>query len=194
MTDQPPTYPNQPEPSTPHGQPQNQPQNQPQTPYGFEPPQQGWTPPPAPPRDPDKRPGTVTAASIITIVSSLVALVGTGLGLVALLVARDDVMDEMRDQPGFDTAGLDADALYDVFVVSLIVFVVWCLVGVILGFWALSRSNLARAVLTVSAALTALVSLVAIMSLVSAIPLLAAVAVLVLLYVGGSNEWYGRRR
>lgn len=190
MSDQPPTSPNQPQPPTPHGQPQEQPQS----PYGFEQPQQGWTPPPAPPRDPGKRPGTVTAASIITIVSSLVALLGTGLGLVALLVARDDVMSEMEDQPGFDAAGLDADALYDVFVVSLIVFVVWCLVGVILGFWALSRSNVARATLTVSAALTALVSLVAIMSLVSAIPLLAAIAVLVLLYVGGSSEWYGRRR
>lgn len=187
MSDQPPsTYPDQPYP------PQQQAQGQ--NPYGFQQPQQrSWTPPPVPARDPNQRPGTVLAASIITIASSVIALLGTGLALVALLVARADMMDEIRDEPGLDGSGIDADTLYNVIIVVLIVFVVWCLISTMLGFWALRRSNTARVLLTISAAMTALISLVAIMSLISVVPLLAAIAVLVLLYVGGANEWYARR-
>ncbi len=54
----------------------------------------------------------------------------------------------------------------------------------------LRRSNAARITLVVSSAVTALFSLLAIGSLVSAVTLLAAVAVIVLLFVGGANEWF----
>ena len=54
----------------------------------------------------------------------------------------------------------------------------------------LRRSNAARITLVVSSAVTALISLFGIGSGVSAITLLAAVAVIVLLFVGGANDWF----
>jgi len=59
----------------------------------------------------------------------------------------------------------------------------------------LRRSNAARITLVVSSAMTAIFSLLSITSLVSAITLLAGIAVIVLLFVGGANDWFkGRNR
>jgi len=54
----------------------------------------------------------------------------------------------------------------------------------------LRRSNAARITLVVSSAVTAVISLFGIGSGVSAVTLLAAVAVIVLLFVGGANDWF----
>ena len=138
----------------------------------------------------DKRPGSVTGAAVITLIFSGLSLLLYAFILIALVVARDEVLDEITRQPDFEDAGISADSAFGVIVAFVALFLVWCLIACILAVLVLRRSNAARITLVVSSAVTALFSLLAITSLVSAITLLAAVAVIVLLFVGGANEWF----
>ncbi len=88
---------------------------------------------------------------------------------------------------------MNADDLYTFLQTMFIVFLVWSILGVVLGVWAMRRSNVARILLVVSSALVAIVSLVSIGSGLSALWLLAAIATIILLFVGGANDWYARR-
>jgi len=200
------TYPQQPEqPQQP--QPYGQPYGQPQQPYGY--PQQpyGQQPYGAPayppqyagygPVDPDRRPGTVTAAAITTMVLSGITGLLTLLGLVGLLVSKDDFMDAFRDameEEGVTSSGTDLDTAYGAMVAVVGLFAVWCLIAIVLAIFVIRRSNGARITLVVSSVMTALLSLVAIGSLVSGITLIGAIVVIVLLFTGGANEWFARRR
>lgn len=143
--------------------------------------------------DPDKRPGTVTAAGTITLIFSGLSFLLFAFVLVALLVAEDEVLAEIERQEGFEDAGISANDALGVVVGVVGVFAVWCLVATILGFLVLRRSNAARITLVVSAAVTALVSLLAIGSGVSALTLIAAVATIVLLFTGGAGDWFKRK-
>lgn len=143
--------------------------------------------------DPDKRPGTVTAAGVITIIFSGLSFLLFGFVLVALLVAQDEVLDEIESQPGFQDAGISANDALGVAFGVMGVFALWCLIALILGFMVLRRSNAARITLVVSAAVTAVVSLIGIGSGVSALTLIAAIAVIVLLFTGGAGDWFKRR-
>lgn len=200
-----------PPPQNPYGQPAGQdPYGQPPAPaygqppapaygqpaYGQQPPAYGQQPGYAAPMgggDPDKRPGTVTAAGIITIVFSGLSFLLFAITLVALLVAKDDVLDEIENTEGFQDAGISANDALGVAVAFVGVFAVWCLIATILGFLVLRRSNGARITLVVSAAVTALVSLLGIGSGITAITLIAAIAVIVLLFTGGAGDWFKRR-
>ncbi len=69
----------------------------------------GQAPPPQPYStygDPDKRPGSVTAASVISIVLASIGALLFGLVAVGLIVARGDLVeaiaDEVGRQPGFE--------------------------------------------------------------------------------------------
>ena len=86
----------------------------------------------------------------------------------ALLVARDDVLDEIETQPGFEDAGFTADDLFAASVVFLAIFAIWCLIATVLGVFVLRRSNAARILLVISCAMTILVSLIGISSGISA--------------------------
>ena len=143
--------------------------------------------------DPDKRPGTVTAAGIITIIFSGLSLLLYGFVLIALLVAQDEVLDEIESQPGFEDAGISANDALGVVVGIVGVFALWCLIALVLGFLVLRRSNGARITLVVSSAVTALISLLGIGSGVSALTLIAAIAVIVLLFTGGAGDWFKRK-
>lgn len=201
-----------PPPQNPYGQPAGQDpygQQPPPPAYGQQPPAPaygqpayGQQPPayaaqpgyPAPMGgDPDKRPGTVTAAGIITIVFSGLSFLLFAVILVALLVAKDDVLDEIEKSEGFQDAGISANDALGAVVGFVGVFAVWCLIATVLGFLVLRRSNGARITLVVSAAVTAVISLIGIGSGISAITLIAAVAVIVLLFTGGAGDWFKRR-
>ena len=206
-----------PPPPNPYGQPPQNPYGEPpagQDPYGQPPPppaygqQPGYGQPAygqpaygqqpayagAPMAgDPDKRPGTVTAAGIITLIFSGLSFLLFAFVMVALLVAEDEVLAEIERQEGFEDAGISANDALGVVVGVVGVFAVWCLVATILGFLVLRRSNAARITLVVSASITALVSLIAIGSGVSALTLIAAVATIVLLFTGGAGDWFKRK-
>lgn len=182
----------------PAGDPYGQPAQPVQPPYGQPaPPAYGQPaygqPGYAAPGDPDKRPGTVTAAGIITIVFSALSLLLYAFILVALLVAKDSVLDEIESQPGFENAGISANDALGVVVAFVGVFAIWCLIATILGFLVLRRSNAARITLVISSAITALLSLLAIGSGISALTLIAAIATIVLLFTGGAGDWFARR-
>ncbi|MEJ7834157.1 MAG: hypothetical protein WKF79_14665, partial [Nocardioides sp.] len=146
-------------------------------------------------RDPDKRPGTVTAASIITIVMSTLTFLLFAIVTIALLVARDDVIDEIDNEMA-DTQGLEdfsADDLASFITIIMLVFVVWCLAAIVLAVLAMRRQGWARITVIISAAMAALISLLGITSLISGITLIAAIAVIVLYFTGGANDWYAKR-
>lgn len=180
-------------PQNPYGQPQaGDPYGQPAQPAYGQPAygQPGYA---APGGDPDKRPGTVTAAGIITIVFSGLSLLLYAFILVALVVAKDAVLDEIETQPGFEDAGISANDALGVVVGVVGVFAIWCLIATILGFLVLRRSNAARILLVVSSSVTALLSLLAIGSGLSALTLIAAIATIVLLFTGGAGDWFKRK-
>jgi hypothetical protein len=188
-------YGGQPAQQNPYGgQPQQNPYGQPSLPpaYGQQPaygqPGYGYGGPAT-----DKRPGSVTAAAVITLIFSGLSLLLYAFILVALVVARDEVVDEITRQPDFEDAGISADSAFGVIVAFVAVFMVWCVIACILAALLLRRSNAARITLVVSSAVTALFSLLAINSIVSAVTLLAAVATIVLLFVGGANDWFKGR-
>ncbi len=186
-----------PQQQNPYGQPAQPPPYGQPSPYGQQQPAYGQQQPAyGQPGNPyggpasDKRPGSVTGAAVITLIFSGLSLLLYAFVLIALVVARDEVLDEITRQPDFEDAGISADSAFGVIVAFVAVFLVWCLIACILAVLVLRRSNAARITLVVSSAVTALFSLLAITSLVSAITLLAAVAVIVLLFVGGANEWF----
>lgn len=150
------------------------------------------------PRDPEKRPSTVTAAAITTLVCAGLGALLFGIATIALIVAREsfseDIRREIEGDPAFDGTDVpSADQLATLFVVILAALLVWCLVACVLAVLTMRRSNVARVLLVISAVLSALLSLVGIFSLVSAVPLIASVAVVVLLFTGGAGDWFARR-
>jgi hypothetical protein len=144
-------------------------------------------------RDPDKRPGTVTAAGITTLVVAGLTLVLMVVSILGMLAARSAFVRALEEEPAFAETGIDVDDAFGLIVGAVGLFALWSLVACVLAVMAMRRWNAGRIMLVVSAALTALVSVVAIGSLVSAIPLIAAITVIVLLFTGGANDWYARR-
>ncbi|HET8961511.1 hypothetical protein [Nocardioides sp.] len=193
-----------PQQQSPYGEgPQQSPQGQPAQPPAYGPPptygqpapygqQPGYGQPGYPYGGPasDKRPGTVTAASVITLIFSGLSLLLFAFGLIGLVVAKADVLSAFTEEPEFEDLGISADAAFGGLVAIFGVFLVWCLIACILAVLVLRRSNAARITLVVSASVTAVLSLLGIGSGVSAIFLLAGVAVIVLLFVGGANDWF----
>ena len=125
---------------------------------------------------------------MITLVLSGLVLLLLVLGMVALGVARDEVVDQMRDQEGLQD--IDPNDIVSVLFVVFGAFIVWCIIAMALAVFAMRRSNGARIGLVVSAALAAILSLLAIASGTSAISLIGCIAVIVCLFTGGAGPWY----
>jgi hypothetical protein len=139
----------------------------------------------------ERRPATVTAAGVITLIMSGLSAAGFALLLVALAVARDEVVQELRNTQ--DLGGIDPDDVVSVLNVALVAFLVWCAVAMVLAIFAMRRSNGARIGLVVSAALAGLLSLLSITSLITVIPLVACIVAIVCLFAGGASAWFARR-
>jgi hypothetical protein len=165
-----------------------------QQPYGQYAPhlyqQPGYGPPGYGQRDPDKRPGTVLAAGIVTLVLSGITLLFVGVMLIALVAASADFIDGFTGETDFN--GQD-DNLYAGLLVVLSVAAFWCVAAIVLAVLAMRRMNWARITLVVSSGVTAAMSLLAITGGFSAITLIGAIAVIVLVFTGGANEWYRGR-
>lgn len=191
-------------PSDPYGPPAaSSPYGQPPAPYGGSGGQDAGGQYGQPARDPylpdygqydagEKRPGSVTAAAVTTLVlaglTAALALVAT----VALVVAKDDFLREM--QKGIDkqdpNTSVDASTLYGVFLVVMVVLVLWALGACLLAVFVLRRSNVARIMLVISASITGLLSLLGLQSGVSVVTLVGSVVVIVLLFTGRARAWF----
>lgn len=193
--EQPPGAGQQPPPPAPYGQQAGQQYGQPYAPppgqqqgaeYGAQYGQAYGAPHGQP--VPDRRPGTVTAAGVITLIFSGITGALFVLGLVALGVAREELVRQLRDESGL--ANIDPNDIVSVMLVLFLVLVVWCVAAMVLAVFAMRRSNGARIGLVVSSAAAALLALLGIGSGVSAITLVAAVAVIICLFAGGAGQWY----
>lgn len=165
------------------------PGNGPAYPYG------GPAQPPgyAAPFSPDQRPGTVTAAAWITIALSVLgALAG-----VALAIGADALTSFIRENP--EDFSLNSSDLQDLenarlgFLAFGIAFVAVSLGAIALAVLVLKRQNWARIVLVVLSGISAVIGLVlTITALIGIFWLVGAVAVIILLFVGGANQWFSR--
>lgn len=189
----------------------DQPPTQPWGGAGQEQPEKGSPPPGGPvwagapdgpggSGEPRKRPGTVTAAAWITWVSSGLTALMMALLTVMFLTAGDAMFEQMRGEPQFadlqrelDAMGTGPGALVDAMWVFGLVALVWSIAAFVLAVFAYRGKNWARIALVVSASVVVLFSLLTIFSGVSLVPLLAAGATIVLLFVGGANDWYAGR-
>ena len=143
--------------------------------------------------DGDRRPGTVTTAAVITIVTSALVLLA-GIGFVVLgAIGSETFYDGVRDGGRGAYDDFDNDDLQALVLGIGVVLAVWSVAAIVLGVLVLRRSTVARVLLVISAALSLVLSLLAILSLVSALTFIAAVAVIVLLFTGGANDWFARR-
>lgn len=179
----------EPPPPTPYAAPQPylapQP-TQPQQPQGWgqAPPAYGQyamgQQPPAylrphyPQPDPDTRPGTVVAASVVTIVGSVIAL------LISVLMVPAGIAD--YNDPTSSDKGVT---------LWMVIWFAACgvlsLVAIPLGIMLLFRSNIARVLTAVVGSFAAFISLFTVLY-----PALI-ISVLVMLYAGRGGSWFARR-
>lgn len=185
---QPPPYGQQPYGQQPYGQQPGY--GQPaygQQPYGYQAP--AYSPYGA--SNGDRRPGTVTAAGVITLIFSGLTLALFAIIGIVVVAAKDEFITRIENQPGFQD--ISPNDVVSVVAVVCLVFAIWCIIAMVLAVFTMRRSNGARIGLVISSALVAILSLLGITSGGSAVTLLASIAVIVLLFTGGANEWFGRR-
>ncbi|WP_323793594.1 hypothetical protein, partial [Nocardioides sp.] len=144
---------------------------------------------------PTQRPVRVTAAVVITLVASSVALAGLLLSLALLVGSREAFLVEIEGQLATNSSYEDiaADAVATVALVVLVLLTVWCLASIGLAIATLRGSNGARITLVVSAALAGLVSLLGIVVIVPLLLTAASVATVVLLLSRDAAEWCAGR-
>lgn len=146
--------------------------------------------PPYPPALSRKRPGTVTAAVVITWLSSALMFAFTAGAFLLALADSDPFFDELMkamdgdDREAFRAATLALTALG----------LGWAVAAMVLAWFALRGSQGARIGLAVSAGATVPVGLLMILALVPAVAVGSAITVIVLLFSGGANEWYRANR
>jgi hypothetical protein len=147
----------------------------------------------AAPRDPDRRPVTVTVAAVLTWIAAGVTAGLMLLFIMVLALSGDSFVDEFQTAAPDRDLSLTSDQVMAIGWGVGAVMLFWSVAAIVLAVLAFRRNNAGRIALVVSAAMTVLLSLVAIMSVISLVPLIMAVAVLILLFAGGANAWYSRR-
>jgi hypothetical protein len=144
----------------------------------------------------DTRPGTVTAAGWITLIlSGLTALLYAFITL-ALLVVKDELLPELDKALAEQgtTGEFSAEDAFGIFLAVLVAFAIWSVIVCVLAVFAMRRSNVARILLVISSSVAAVLGVLGIKSVISAVWVLACVGVVILLFTGGANDWYARRR
>lgn len=145
------------------------------------------------PRDPGKRPVTVTIAAALTWLGA--GAVTAAMLLLALLLATQGELfiEELDRAAEGSQVPLNRDDVLAAGWGITLFFGVWSLIAIVLALLAFRRNNAARIALAVSAVMAALLSLLMILSGISVVTLLISGAAAVLLFTGGANEWYSGR-
>jgi hypothetical protein len=142
------------------------------------------------------RPGSVTGAAVVTVVSSAIVL--SVLTVVLLFVLGDragfeqEVSDELASQSAY--GDVEASSVTGVLIGAIVVFLVWSVVAIVLALLTVRGSNVARITLVVSAIAAALVSLVAALAVFPLVVTVACIAVAVLLLRGEASAWFEARK
>ena len=190
MSDQYPTYPGAEPPQQPSGS------STPQQSAGMPGPMPGGQPEPGyAPSVPTKRPGVVTAASVISIILSAM----TVLSGIALAVTSGPINDYLRENPE-ELQGISSSDQQDVLevieaaLVGVGVFTVLIgAVGIALGVLVLKPRSWARILLTIGASLSILLGLLMSLNLVGLPWLVGSIAVVVLLFQKPASDWFAGR-
>ncbi len=140
---------------------------------------------------PRQRPGSVTAAAIVTLVMSTLAALGALLVTLAYLFARDDFSDGIASNEAFSGPGVDADDIATVFFVLCLLIMVLASVAIFIAIRLLRGSAKGRVPLVVLSAITILIGILT-------LPLgllwsAAAIAVIILCFTGGAGAWFDSR-
>lgn len=112
-------------------------------------------------QDPDRRPGSVTTAAVLTMVFSGVTTLVYLLIVVMLMAARQPLVDAIQSDPQFESLPMSTDDLLAVLWVMSAVSIFWSVSAFALGVLVFRRVGWARVALVVSAAAAMLVSLLA---------------------------------
>jgi len=149
-----------------------------------------------------KRPGTVTAAAIITMVLSVITGGFWLLMGIAFLAGGDSFTDDFLNEPqGRDfvnelnlTDQEFRDAVSAVGVGALVAGLLMLAV-VLVAIGVLRGSNVARILLVICSVLTLLISILFIPAYgLGLLWMAAAIAVIALLFVGGASQWFASKR
>ena len=141
-----------------------------------------------------RRPGTVTAAGMIAVASSLICLLVFGVLTVAFLLLRGDLVTGLRDADDDVPSSIDPETAANIATAVVAVFALWCLGAIVSAMLALGRSRAGRWLLTVSAIVSSVFSLIGTFAVgLPVLLLVAAVTVVVLLFTPAANAWYAAR-
>lgn len=169
---QPPQYPQAPPPGY---------QQQPM-PYGY-----GYPPP----RNPDQRPGKLTAAAVITwIGAGLMGFMFVLLLIGGLLVPQGELDEALREQLDGRELPFSVDALRQGLIITGLIGTAWCAAACVFAGMMLKKQNGARIMLAISAGATILLSITGITAVVPLLFTGAAIAVLVLIFNREVNAWF----
>ncbi|HSV37854.1 MAG TPA: hypothetical protein VLI04_03765 [Nocardioidaceae bacterium] len=173
-------------------------------PYGAPPEPVSWAPPqllsyqpPMPPRAPDRRPGSVVWATVLTWVFS--GLTGLVMALIALFAVVDQATfkEELQKQLDSDaqlrSLDVSVDQLLGFVIVICAAVALWALAAAVVAIFAWRRQPWARIMLVISASGAALFSLVAILGILPILTLVPSIATVFLLFSKSSNAWYAGR-
>lgn len=161
-------------------------------PYGAQP--YGTQPYGGGPVDPDRRPGTVTGACVLTWLVSGLTIVLLGLTGIAISFAdRADLRDAINQDQAMRDANITLDDLVAVMWVVLVIGIAWALIAMLLAVFAFRRKNWARIVLVVSASIAGLATMVMGIAFFGFwVVTASAVATVIMLFTSGAQEWYAR--
>ena len=181
------------DPSNPYGQPAGfgQQPYQPQPP-AYHP--QSYADPYAPAPGPGRRPGTVTAASVITFIMAGLALLVCALLIVVGVSGYEDFYDGFRDGSGGTYDDLTDSEIGTILAIVGVVLAIWSVAAILLAVLVLRRSNVSRILLVVSSAGCAVVSLLGALAIFPVLWVIAAIVVIVLVFTGGANAWFSAPR
>jgi hypothetical protein len=158
--------------------------------YGPPPPSGYGPPPPAygpGPVVPTRRPGTLTAAGVITIAMSSVAFIGMALSAIVFFALRDDFEDVDRLQDFSADIDVDFSTFVTVIGILSVMLAVLSAVAVVLGAMLLQDKRV-RIPLVVVSAIAIVPSILS--APIGLIWVVAEVVVIVFCFVGGATAWF----
>lgn len=151
----------------------------------------------ATPAGPLRRPGTVTAACVLTWVFSAIALIGSVIQALAITGGRDEVIAELEKNEDWETIqdqmDVNAADFVDAMGVFLWVVAALSLLAILLAVFTFRGGRGARVGLVVLSAITALIALLLSVAIIPFLWVIVCVTTIVLLFVGGAGAWFASK-
>jgi hypothetical protein len=142
--------------------------------------------------DPNRRPGTVTAACILTGVFASLAIAAAAVMLLVVTAGRDQFVDEWEEEPDLDGLDVVPETAANVIGVVMAVCILLAVFAIVVAIAAFRRSSAGRVTLMVLSGLTAVVCLVLSVAIVPFLWVIASTVTLILLFTTSANRWYAR--